>query len=107
MQAQIIYKLEWCTYPMGIEYAGIDPIQVESYAHILQELNMRAHHTNFAYISIGNWTCRCSRRGRDRGRDQGQPNVKASPEQGEWLIILESLKEKTKVLPNKNIYLYH
>ena len=28
------------TYPMGIGYAGADPMQVKSCAHILRELNM-------------------------------------------------------------------
>ena len=75
-----------CTYPLGIEYAGIDPIQVRNCAYILQELNMQAHHTNFAYISYENWTCKHGRRGRDRDRDQGHSGARASPEQVEMEI---------------------
>jgi len=30
-----------CTYLKGIEYVGIDPIQVKICAHILRELNMQ------------------------------------------------------------------
>ena len=36
-----------CTYPTGIEYAGKDLIQVRNCAHILQKLNMQAHHYHF------------------------------------------------------------
>ena len=52
MQAHIPYKSQekvqhFCTYPPGIEYAGIDPIPIrkEEYiicAHIPRELNMQA-----------------------------------------------------------------
>jgi len=41
MQAQIIYKLEWCTYPTGIEYASTNHIQVR-----------------VVHISNRNWICR-------------------------------------------------
>ena len=43
-----------CTYPPGIKYVGTDPIQVKKCAHILQELNMQAHHTEFAHKSYKN-----------------------------------------------------
>ena len=68
-----------CTYPPGIEYASTDPIQVKIHAHILRELNMQTHHTNFTHISYGNWTCKRGRRGRDR--DQDHPKARVSSKQ--------------------------
>ena len=63
-----------CTYPLRIEHAGTS---YRICAHILQEFYMQALHIELVHISQGNWTCKHSRRGRDRDRDQGHPEARA------------------------------
>jgi len=53
-------KPNLCTYPARIEHVGT------SYKLI--------------HISRGNWICRHGRRARDKDKDQGHPEARASPE---------------------------
>ena len=65
-------------------------------AHILWELNKHADHAKLVHISQGNWICRHNRRGRDRDRDQGHPEVRALPEEVEIVIEKTSFIQRCK-----------
>ena len=67
-------------------------------AHILRELNMQEHHAELVHICWMNWICRHNRRGRDKDRDQGHPEARASPEKVKIEIEKTSIIQRHKPL---------